>query len=246
MVVNELRYKTNIRNSLVIQSLGLLCLSVVKYCLGSGYCFHGMDIVLSGSMRVAKDFTKTASKSAIKLTSDKLDGFESKDSRLFRWVAWFTGSKKCDERHRFFRWWFTTYSFWVSKFTMVNGFPDSFNFHIHHGTVTRNVWKEKRIKNNKKFFFSKNKVVNNLALIRIFLFGARDVWFVVVPPVFLYSSGWTFIQVSGLMAFWTIFYGFIQVGCSKIIPETESRVIGKRLRNWMFGLCVIPAILYFM
>ncbi|GIR50045.1 MAG: hypothetical protein CM15mP58_21420 [Burkholderiaceae bacterium] len=97
-----------------------------------------------------------------------------------------------------------------------------------------------------KSFFSKNKVVNNLALIRIFLFGARDVWFVVALPVFLYSSGWTFIQVSGLMAFWTIFYGFIQAVAPKIIPETESRVIGKRLRNWMFGLCVIPAILYFI
>ena len=62
--------------------------------------------------------------------------------------------------------------------------------------------------------------------------------------MFLYSSGWTFIQVSGLMAFWTIFYGFIQAVAPKIIPETESRVIGKRLRNWMFSLCVIPILCF--
>ena len=47
-----------------------------------------------------------------------------------------------------------------------------------------------------------------------------------------------FIQVSGLMAFWTIFGGFIQA-VAQNHSETESRVIGKRLRNWMFGLCVI-------
>ena len=50
-------------------------------------------------------------------------------------------------------------------------FFDSSNFHIHHGTIATNVWKKKSIKNNKKFF-SKNKVVNNLALIRnIFVLG---------------------------------------------------------------------------
>ena len=50
MVVNELRYKTNIVGiGLVIQSLGLLCLSVVN--TDWGEVIAGMDIVLSGSMR---------------------------------------------------------------------------------------------------------------------------------------------------------------------------------------------------
>ena len=77
---------------LVIQSLGLLCLSVVNTAWGAVIATVWI-LCCQGLCGVAKDFTKTASKSAIKLTSDKLEGFESKDSRLFRWVAWFTGSK---------------------------------------------------------------------------------------------------------------------------------------------------------
>ncbi len=59
--------------------------------------------------------------------------------------------------------------------------------------------------------FGKSKGVNLLAAARIFLFGARDVWFVVVGvPVFLYANGWTFTLVGGFMALWTMFYGLIQ------------------------------------
>lgn len=229
---------------LVIQSLGLLCLSVVNTAWGAVIATVWI-LCCQGLCGVAKDFTKTASKSAIKLTSDKLEGFESKDSRLFRWVAWFTGSKNAMKGIGFLGGGLllTVFGFqnslWLMVFLIVLIF-------IYTMAQLPEMFGKKKASRTIKSFFSKNKVVNNLALIRIFLFGARDVWFVVALPVFLYSSGWTFIQVSGLMAFWTIFYGFIQAVAPKIIPETESRVIGKRLRNWMFGLCVIPAILYFI
>ena len=58
--------------------------------------------------------------------------------------------------------------------------------------------------------FAKSRGVNLLAAARIFLFGARDVWFVVGLPVFLYASGWSFIEVGGFLAAWTIAYGMIQ------------------------------------
>ena len=57
--------------------------------------------------------------------------------------------------------------------------------------------------------FSKSAGVNILAAARIFMFGARDVWFVVGLPVFLYSAGWDFWAVGGFLAAWTIAYGGI-------------------------------------
>jgi hypothetical protein len=43
--------------------------------------------------------------------------------------------------------------------------------------------------------FGTSRGVNLLAAARIFMFGARDVWFVVGLPVFLYAHGWKFLQV---------------------------------------------------
>ena len=54
-------------------------------------------VVLSqGVCGVAKDLTKTASKSAIKLTASQASG------QLFKWVAWFTGSKNAMKGVGFF------------------------------------------------------------------------------------------------------------------------------------------------
>ena len=58
--------------------------------------------------------------------------------------------------------------------------------------------------------FAKSRGVNLLAAARIFLFGARDVWFVVGLPVFLYAAGWRFVEVGGFLAAWTIGYGVVQ------------------------------------
>jgi len=51
-----------------------------------------------------------------------------------------------------------------------------------------------------KELFAKNRGVNLLAGARVFLFGARDVWFVVGLPVFLYASGWSFTMVGAFLA----------------------------------------------
>ena len=54
-------------------------------------------VVLSqGVCGVAKDLTKTASKSAIKITAGEASG------QLFKWVAWFTGSKNAMKGVGFF------------------------------------------------------------------------------------------------------------------------------------------------
>ena len=56
--------------------------------------------------------------------------------------------------------------------------------------------------------FSKSRGINVLSLARFFLFGARDVWFVVALPVFLeMTMDWNFWQVGGFMGLWVVGYG---------------------------------------
>ena len=58
-------------------------------------------VMAQGICGVAKDLTKTASKSAIKV-AEKEARAEDAESRLFRWVAWFTGSKNAMKGLGFF------------------------------------------------------------------------------------------------------------------------------------------------
>ena len=58
--------------------------------------------------------------------------------------------------------------------------------------------------------FSKTSEINWLSAARFFLFGSRDVWFVVALPVFLTSRGWTHSEVGAFLAFWIIGYGIVQ------------------------------------
>jgi hypothetical protein len=73
-----------------------------------------------------------------------------------------------------------------------------------------------------KELFAKNAGINALAAARVALFGARDVWFVVGVPVFLYSVGWTFSMVGGFVAAWTIGYGLVQALAPHIVKRSED------------------------
>jgi MFS transporter, APGE family, 1-arseno-3-phosphoglycerate exporter len=84
--------------------------------------------------------------------------------------------------------------------------------------------------------------VNLLAAARIFLFGARDVWFVVGLLVFLYVNGWSFIEVGGCLAAWTIAYGAVQAAAPRLVARSvdglNSDVPGAR--RWSLPLVAIP------
>ena len=70
-----------------------------------------------------------------------------------------------------------------------------------------------KTKSKPKFneIFSKSQPINILSAARMFLFGARDVWFVVALPVFLATSfNWEHWWVGGFMATWVIGYGLVQ------------------------------------
>lgn len=65
---------------------------------------------------------------------------------------------------------------------------------------------------------SSSSAVNRLSFARFFLFGARDVFFVVALPVFLAQRlGWSFGAVGTFMAIWVIVYGFVQAAAPKVL-----------------------------
>jgi predicted MFS family arabinose efflux permease len=79
-----------------------------------------------------------------------------------------------------------------------------------------------KAKNKSKFkhLLSKSREVNILSAARFFLFGARDIWFVVAVPVFLsVRLGWGFTEVGGFLALWVVGYGVIQSAAPALIAK---------------------------
>jgi MFS family permease len=197
-------------------------------------------VVLSqGVCGVAKDLTKTASKSAIKVTQA-----QAKDQgagQLFKWVAWFTGSKNAMKGVGFFLGglMLQTLGFQGSLWSMAGLLAL-----VLVGVVTSlppMMGKSKASKSAKELF-AKNAGINGLAAARVALFGARDVWFVVGVPVFLYSVGWTFSMVSGFVAAWTIGYGLVQALAPNIVKRSEDGLTREvpAARWWSAILAVVP------
>ena len=200
-------------------------------------------VVAQGICGVAKDLTKTASKSAINV-AEKDARAEGAEGRLFKWVAWFTGSKNAMKGLGFFlgglllellgfrmALWVMAGALAVVLLGVVLSLPPMMG--------------KSKASSTARELFGKSRGVNLLAAARIFLFGARDVWFVVGVPVFLYASGWTFTMVGGFMAVWTVFYGLVQASAPAIIrrsPDGLSREV-PAARLWSALLALVPALI---
>lgn len=195
-------------------------------------------VMAQGVCGVAKDLTKTASKSAIKITADQASG------QLFKWVAWFTGSKNAMKGVGFFLGGLLLDqvgfqgSLWIMAGLLAL---------ILVGVVFSlppMMGKSKASKSAKELF-AKNRGINLLAAARVVLFGARDVWFVVGVPVFLYASGWTFTMVGGFLAAWTIGYGFVQAMAPSLVRRSEDGLSNEvpAARHWSAILAFVTVVL---
>ena len=196
-------------------------------------------VLAQGVCGVAKDLTKTASKSAIKVTQAQAK--EQGAGQLFKWVAWFTGSKNAMKGVGFFL---------GGVLLQVLGFQGAlWAMAGLLGLVLLGVvaslppmmGKSKASKSAKELF-AKNAGINGLAAARVALFGARDVWFVVGVPVFLYSVGWTFTMVGGFVAAWTIGYGLVQALAPAIVRRSEDGLSHEvpAARWWSAVLALVP------
>lgn len=198
-------------------------------------------VAAQGIAGVAKDVTKTASKSAIKATSAEGSG------QLFKWVAWFTGSKNAMKGVGFFvgGLLLELVGFRLALWLMAALLAVILVVGLL--SLPRTLGKAKSSKTMKELF-GKLRGVNLLAAARIFMFGARDVWFVVGLPVFLYASGWRFLEVGGFLAAWTIAYGGIQAIAPVLVARSTdglSREI-PAARLWAAFLAAVPIALVFV
>ena len=195
-------------------------------------------VLAQGVCGVAKDLTKTASKSAIKLTAG--DAGQT-SGQLFEWVAFFTGSKNAMKGVGFFLGGvlLQTLGFQAALWTMAGLLALVFVGVV--AFVPPLMGKNKASKSAKELF-AKNRGINLLAAARVALFGARDVWFVVGVPVFLYASGWTFTMVSGFVALWTIGYGGVQALAPALVRRSEDGLSTEvpAARRWSLLLAVVP------
>jgi MFS family permease len=183
---------------------------------------------------IAKDLTKMSSKSAVKLVAGDAEG------RLYRWVALLTGSKNALKGVGFFlgslllSWLGFQASVWL--IAAVVGLAL-----IVAATLLRGGLGEANKKTKFHHLISRNRSVNLLSIARMFLFGARDVWFVVALPVFLSSVlGWQYWQAGGFMALWVIGYGAVQAA-APVILRGKSDPTGATATKLAFFLALIPA-----
>lgn len=204
-------------------------------------------MLVQGLSGVAKDLSKMSAKSAVKLLAPTAQG------GLFRWVAVLTGSKNAIKGCGFFLGAallgligfdaavlcmaaFLAFVLVALVLKMPNGLPAG-----RKSAKFRDV-------------FSKNRNINWLSFARMFLFGARDAWFVVGIPIYFYavlSDGSTagnrtaFFMIGSFMAIWIILYGAVQASAPKLLRATSrdlAALIGDA-RIWGASLIVVPTVL---
>ncbi|MGF1577459.1 MAG: organoarsenical effux MFS transporter ArsJ [Cyanophyceae cyanobacterium] len=188
---------------------------------------------------VAKDLTKMSSKSAIRLVVPK-----EAESKLFRWVAMLTGSKNALKGVGFFlgATLLQTVGFQVACFLQAVLLALIFC----SGALLPADMGKVKAKIKFKQLFSKSREINLLSAARFFLFGSRDVWFVVALPVFLYDTlDWTFMQVGSYMAIWVIGYGVVQFIAPQLLRSNRPGHAPKArtIQIWTLTLTVVPAII---
>ena len=219
---------------LATQIIGFLLLSMLSPDWAAGLSVAWV-VLAQGVCGVAKDLTKTASKSAIKITAGEASG------QLFKWVAWFTGSKNAMKGVGFFlggllldllgfrgALWAMAALLAVVLVAVLASLPPMMG--------------KSRASKSARELFAKNRAINLLAAARVVLFGARDVWFVVGVPVFLYASGWTFTMVGGFLALWTIGYGLVQAIAPSLVKRSSDGLSTEvpAARLWSGLLALVP------
>ncbi len=154
---------------------------------------------------VAKDLTKMSSKSAVKLVVGA-----DENNTLFKWVAVLTGSKNALKGAGFFigSGLLTWVGFQKALLFLAGLVALSLAFVVLF--LKEEIGKSKKAQ-RLRIFSAESTAINRLSTARIFLFGSRDIWFVVALPIFLDEElGWSYNAIGGFLAAWIIGYGIMQ------------------------------------
>ena len=218
---------------LALQIIALVMLAVPAEMLTVVYVMAAQ--ALSG---IAKDLNKMSAKSSIKLLVPK--GGAEAEHKLYQWIALLTGSKNTLKGIGFFLGGLLLTLFGFKNAILLMAALLSLVWLFSLVALTGDLGKAKS-KAKFKDIFSKSPAINILSAARLFLFGARDVWFVVALPVFLAATfNWDHWWVGGFMASWVIGYGVVQT----LAPAVTHRQNNKNTTNgaflWASYLSVIP------
>ena len=186
---------------------------------------------------IAKDLNKMSAKSSIKLLVPS-----NQQGTLYQWVALLTGSKNALKGVGFFL---------GGALLALLGFTGAL---LAMAAVLALIWLASlfllkkdlgKAKAKPKFrdILSKSRAINILSAARMFLFGARDVWFVVALPVYLSTVfAWSFWRVGGFMAAWVVGYGIVQSLAPNITGKKRAQVPdGRAASVWAALLAGLPA-----
>jgi MFS family permease len=221
---------------LTIQIIALLMLLLPPSLLTIAYVM--LVQALSG---IAKDLSKMSAKSSIKTLIP-----EDAQSKLYHWIAILTGSKNALKGVGYFL---------GAALLGLIGFQGAVislvimlclalisSVYLLEDDLGNQPFKAKF-----KTLFSKSTEINRLSAARLFLFGARDIWFVVALPVYLQTQlAWSHIEVGTLLAVWIIIYGFMQTLSPKITKAISNRAPnGYSTFLWALPLIIITALLAF-
>ena len=225
-------------NQTLVAGLGLQIIALIALSFESPTWQRWLSVAFVMAMQalsgVAKDLTKMSSKSAVKTVAG--------DGSLFRMVAILTGSKNALKGVGFF----------VGA-ALLSGIGYDGALWSMAGALAITVialiifLNEDTGKSKKKAplrsVLSKSSAINRLSAARFFLFGSRDIWFVVALPVFLSDElGWSERGVGGFLALWVIGYGMIQSSAPKILARKGRRIDEvNATRQWAFILAVVSA-----
>ena len=186
---------------------------------------------------IAKDLNKMSAKSSIKLL---VPG--DRQGTLYRWVAALTGSKNALKGIGFFLGGALLATVGFAPAVAIMAGALLLVWLLSLLLLKRDLGKAKA-KPKFRDIFSKSRAINLLSAARMFLFGARDVWFVVALPVFLASTlGWDFWQVGGFLAAWIIGYGLVQSFAPHITGRGTGHLPdGRSASAWAVLLAMVPA-----
>jgi len=221
---------------LQVLALGMLALVDPTWSQAASVAYVMGAQSLSG---IAKDLTKMSAKTAIKVV---VPG--NQESTLFKWVAVLTGSKNALKGVGFFLGGFLLSAFGYTHALLAMAAALVLVLFGSTLSLPRELGKTKA-KAKFKGLLSKTREVNVLSAARLFLFGARDIWFVVGVPVFLSTNlGFTFTQVGSFLALWVVGYGAVQAVAPALIGRfTHGRAPqGRAARVLAFLLAATTAL----
>ena len=242
---NRFGLKMTLTWGLLLQVFALLMLSFLNptWSVAISVPFVMIAQALSG---IAKDLTKMSSKTAIKYLIPSDQG-----SKMFKWVSLLTGSKNSIKGLGFFVGGIllSLVGFKIALCYLALLIGIVYIFSVI--SLPQELGRAKQ-KSHLKQMFTQGRNINLLSLARIFLFGARDIWFVVALPLFLTQQfGWSFTIIGSFMASWVICYGVVQAFAPGLIRNRtkEHPPDGKIAVELLLALVVTMAtitILFFL